>query len=101
MKITKNELKEIIREELKKLSETSPYPISEVSDSFITKSQELIDDTKKLKGDYPINQYNKIMDLEKLIYSDSKDDRKKFVKSIMRLLGMTKWDLPNELYRYL
>ena len=46
------------------------------------------------------NQYKKIMDLEKLI-DGTEDDRKRFVKSIMRLLGMTKWDLPDELYRYL
>jgi hypothetical protein len=71
------------------------------SDDFIIKAQRLIDDVKKIKDDYPIDQYNKIIDLEKLIYSDSEDDKKKFVKSIMRLLGMSKWDLPDELYRYL
>lgn len=74
--------------------------ISDVSDSFKIKAQRLIDDTKKLKDEYSESQYKKIIDLEKLI-DGTEDDRKKFVKSIMRLLGMTKWDLPNELYRYL
>jgi hypothetical protein len=74
---------------------------SNISDDFTIEAQRLIDDVKKIKDDYPIDQYNKIVDLEKLIYSDSEDDKKKFVKSIMRLLGMSKWDLPNELYRYL
>lgn len=69
-------------------------------DLFIIKSKRLIDDTKVHKNDYPVKIYNKIMELEKLIYSKSDDDRKKFVKSITRLLGMTKWDLPDELYRY-
>ena len=74
--------------------------ISDVSDSFKIKAQRLIDDTKKLKDEYTENQYKKIMDLEKLI-DGTEDDRKRFVKSIMRLLGMTKWDLPDELSRYL
>lgn len=72
-----------------------------MENDFTSKAQKLIDDTKNLKNDYPVNQYNKIMDLEKLIYTDSDEDKKKFVKSVMRLIGMTKWDLPNELYRYL
>ncbi len=71
------------------------------SNDFINKAQNLVDDVKNIKDDYPIDQYNKIIDLEKLIYSDSEDDKKKFVKSIMRLLGLSKWDLPDELYRYL
>ena len=70
-----------------------------VGDIFKIKAQRLIDDTKKLKDEYSQSQYKKIIDLEKLIHG-TEDDRKKFVKSIMRLLGMTKWDLPNELYRY-
>jgi hypothetical protein len=74
--------------------------ISDVSDSFKIKAQKLIDDTRELKDEYSESQYKKIMDLEKLI-DGTEDDRKRFVKSIMRLLGMTKWDLPNELYRYL
>ena len=74
--------------------------ISDVSDSFKIKAHRLIDDTKKLKDEYSESQYKKIIDLEKLI-DGTEDDRKKFVKSIVRLLGMTKWDLPNELYRYL
>ena len=74
--------------------------VSDVSDSFKIKAKRLIDDTKKLKDEYSENQYKKIMDLEKLI-DGTEDDRKRFVKSIMRLLGMTKWDLPDELYRYL
>ena len=71
-----------------------------VGDIFKIKAQRLLDDTKKLKDEYSQSQYKKIIDLEKLIHG-TEDDRKKFVKSIMRLLGMTKWDLPNELYRYL
>lgn len=74
--------------------------IPDVSDSFKTKAQKLIDDTKELKDEYSEKQYNKIIELEKLI-NGTEEDRRKFVKSIMRLLGMTKWDLPNELYRYL
>jgi hypothetical protein len=70
-----------------------------VGDIFKIKAQRLIDDTKKLKDEYSQSQYKKIIDLEKLIHG-TEDDRKKFVKSIMRLLGMTKWDLPDELYRY-
>ena len=73
---------------------------SNVNESFKTKAQKLIDDTKKLKGDYPEKQYNKILELEKLI-DGTDEDKKKFVKSIMRLLGMTKSDLPDDLYRYL
>lgn len=72
-----------------------------IENDFTSKAQKLIDVTKNLKNDYSVNQYNKIMDLEKLIYTDSDEDKKKFVKSAMRLIGMTKWDLPNELYRYL
>ena len=71
-----------------------------ISESFKIEAQRLIDDTKKFKDDYPENQYKKIMDLEKLI-DGTEEDRKKFVKSIMRLLGLTKWDLPDELYSYL
>jgi uncharacterized membrane protein YgaE (UPF0421/DUF939 family) len=71
-----------------------------INESFKTKAQKLIDDTKKLKDDYPEKQYNKIIELEKLI-DGTDEDKKKFVKSIMRLLGMTKWDLPDDLYRYL
>ena len=71
------------------------------NNSFTSKAQKLIDDTVKYKDDYPINQYNKIMDLEKLIYTDSDEDKKMFIKSAMRLIGMTKWDLPDEFYRYL
>lgn len=70
------------------------------TDTFSIEAQRLIDDTKKLKGDYSESQYNKIIELEKLIHG-SEEDRKKFVKSIMILLGMSKWDLPDELYRYL
>ncbi len=70
------------------------------TDKFSIEAQKLIDDTKKLKDDYSDSQYNKIIELEKLIHG-SEEDRKKFVKSITKLLGMTKWDLPNELYRYL
>lgn len=73
---------------------------SNVNESFKTKAQKLIDDTKKLKDDYPEKKYNKILELEKLI-DGSDEDKKKFVKSIMRLLGMTKWDLPDDLYKYL
>jgi len=73
---------------------------SNVNESFKTKAQKLIDDTKKLKDDYPEKKYNKIIELEKLI-DGTEEDKKKFVKSIMRLLGMTKWDLPDDLYRYL
>jgi hypothetical protein len=73
---------------------------SNVNESFKTKAQKLIDDTKKLKDDYPEKQYNKIIELEKLI-DGTDEDKKKFVKSIMRLLGMTKSDLPDDLYRYL
>ena len=76
-------------------------PFNESStDKFSIQAQRLIDDTKKLKDDYSESQYNKIIELEKLIHG-SEEDRKKFVKSITKLLGMTKWDLPNELYRYL
>ncbi len=71
-----------------------------INESFKTKAQKLIDDTKKLKDDYPEKQYNKIIELEKLI-DGTDEDKKKFVKSIMRLLGMTKSDLPDDLYRYL
>jgi hypothetical protein len=70
------------------------------TDNFNIEAQKLIDDTKKLKDDYSEIQYNKIIELEKLIHG-SEEDRKKFVKSITKLLGMTKYDLPNELYRYL
>lgn len=70
------------------------------TDTFSIEAQRLIDDTKKLKDDYSESQYNKIIELEKLIHG-SEEDRKKFVKSIMKLLGMSKWDLPDELYRYL
>ena len=70
------------------------------TDNFSIEAQKLIDDTKNLKDDYSEIQYNKIIELEKLIHG-SEEDRKKFVKSITKLLGMTKWDLPNELYRYL
>ncbi len=70
------------------------------TDKFSIQAQRLIDDTKKLKDDYSDSQYNKIIELEKLI-NGSEEDRKRFVKSITKLLGMTKWDLPNELYRYL
>ena len=73
---------------------------SNVNESFKTKAKKLIDDTKKLKDDYPEKQYNKIIELEKLI-DGTDEDKKKFVKSIMRLLGMTKWDLPDDLYKYL
>ena len=73
---------------------------SNVNESFKTKAKKLIDDTKKLKDDYPEKKYNKILELEKLI-DGSDEDKKKFVKSIMRLLGMTKSDLPDDLYRYL
>jgi hypothetical protein len=73
---------------------------SNVNESFKTKAKKLIDDTKKLKDDYPEKQYNKIIELEKLI-DGTDEDKKKFVKSIMRLLGMTKSDLPDDLYRYL
>jgi hypothetical protein len=79
---------------------TENLNISDVSDSFKTKAQKLIDDTKELKDEYSEKQYNKIIELEKLI-DGTEEDRKKFVKSIMKLLGMTKWDLPDELYRYL
>jgi hypothetical protein len=72
---------------------------SNVNESFKTKAQKLIDDTKKLKDDYPEKKYNKIIELEKLI-DGTDEDKKKFVKSIMRLLGMTKSDLPDDLYRY-
>ena len=76
-------------------------PFNESStDKFSIQAQRLIDDTKKLKDDYSDSQYNKIIELEKLIHG-SEEDRKRFVKSITKLLGMTKWDLPNELYRYL
>ncbi|MFW6272759.1 MAG: hypothetical protein ACOC2U_03160 [bacterium] len=78
----------------------SELNISDVSDSFKVKAQKLIDDTKELKDEYSEKQYNKIIELEKLI-NGTEEDRKKFVKSIMRLLGMTKWDLPDELYRYI
>lgn len=76
------------------------YRGGDVNESFKTKAQKLIDDTKKLKDDYPEKKYNKILELEKLI-DGSDEDKKKFVKSIMRLLGMTKSDLPDDLYRYL
>ena len=76
-------------------------PFNESStDKFSIEAQRLIDDTKKMRNDYGIEKYNKIIELEKLIHG-SEEDRKKFVKSITKLLGMTKWDLPNELYRYL
>jgi hypothetical protein len=71
-----------------------------INESFKTKAQKLIDDTKKLKDDYPEKKYNKIIELEKLI-DGTEEDKKKFVKSIMKLLGMTKWDLPDDLYKYL
>jgi len=73
---------------------------SSMNDGFKVKAKKLINDTKKLKDDYPEKQYNKIIELEKLI-DGTEEDRKMFVKSIMRLLGMTKFDLPDELYRYL
>jgi hypothetical protein len=70
------------------------------TDTFSIEAQRLIDDTKKLKDDYSESQYNKIIELEKLIHGPE-EDRKNFVKSIMKLLGMSKWDLPDDLYRYL
>ena len=86
---------------IKKFNESDEnLNISDESDSFKIEAQRLIDDTKEFKDDYPENQYKKIMDLEELI-DGTEEDRKKFVKSIMRLLGLTKWDLPDELYRYL
>ena len=38
---------------------------SNVNESFKTKAKKLIDDTKKLKDDYPEKKYNKILELEK------------------------------------
>lgn len=78
---------------------TENLNISDFSDGFKKKAKELIDDTKKLKDEYPDEVYNKIIKLEKLIDGDE-EDRKLFVKSIMRLLGMEIWDLPHELYPY-
>jgi uncharacterized membrane protein YgaE (UPF0421/DUF939 family) len=85
---------------MKNLTHIKRFNESSMNDGFKVKAQKLINDTKKLKDDYPEKQYNKIIELEKLI-DGTEEDRKMFVKSIMRLLGMTKFDLPDELYRYL
>lgn len=66
-------------------------------DKFTIKSEEMISDIKEL-GEYP---ENKIIELEKLMLSNNHDDRKEFVKSIMNILKLSKWDLPDDFYRYL
>jgi hypothetical protein len=70
------------------------------TDGFVVAAKDLIDGTKMYKNDYSEKRYNQIIELEKLIYGNE-EDRKKFVKSIKRLLGISEWDLPNELYKYL
>jgi hypothetical protein len=67
------------------------------TDKFTTKAEEMINDIKEI-GEYP---ENKIIELEKLMLSNNHDDRKEFVKSIMNILKLSKWDLPDDFYRYL
>jgi len=62
--------------------------------------QKIIDDTKKYPSEYG-EKLVKIKSIEEELKSTSTlEEKRKLVRSLIRIVGMTKWDLPQDLYRF-
>ena len=85
---------------MKSLNEVKMILESSKDVDFSKDAHELIASSKQYASDYGTAKMKKIEDLAKLIDTDSKEDKKKFVKSIVKLLGMSSHDLSDALYAY-